>query len=1347
MRPLLSLLFAVACLRAQDNLIGNGTFDRDVEGWSQWFSPGLAEGEATWRARDGGGAMHVSVRKRLNASAVQIYHGPFPVTALAWYSIEFEARAEAATTFRLAFMRNNPPYDALGLSAEVALGTSWRSYAFLVQGAKTVEDGRLDFFLPEGECELDNVAVRPLAGEPPRAEVRAVHVGRSVSGQAPHLVDGDPATRIWIGGYPVMPAFVTLDLGEEVPVARVVIQSEDRGKHLAMGRMECEVSRDGADWRRWAVFAKTVLERRGDLRPTMLAASGGGVPARYVRLRILNVSNSAPLREAAVFRAATADPGAILDLPAVPPSSLLAFRGWDYQRNGYDLSPGEPLALRFANQGNIAVATAFSWRLETYAGDVLRRGEARATVEQGAEADVPLAAPDDLADGHYRVRFSFADTEEEQAFHFDFRRATATAEIPILRLGAYLDTQDPEGWIRLSAGPLAKHLDVQRRITPGTRPDALLVAAEAWPDDDARVAEVREFVRTGGLAVCYGKAAPAFADLLPVAIDYANPRLDTPVTLDGKTLGLPGTPLRQRAVRATAKPDATVLASWSDGTPAVVSGTFGQGRVVFVGAGMGRAWTREELAETPADRLLFPLLYALLHGDAAADAARRVLADGANNWCRQRPDTLTVGRFGWNVAEGGLVENIGDTGRLSCPATKGTWGPRIPGREIARGVPDPPNWLAKRIRWLDEAGAELAATTVSIGAPCMLWETTERTLEIECGAPFAVCEVDGRTTVLAPDGALEGARLSAGWFLLPGANTGEPDAPRYVQFARRPERIRLADGLLHVQFAESCGAFWTGRLLGIRRFAPGVTAAWATEGVPTETHEQARNLARICLAFPTGVEEEGEQIEGEAFWRVRNRFRFRETADEFGTRPLVLAPVPPVFALVHAQSPHLARIPEGTVQPTGVATKYGPLVGIPGDRLAYEISQVADEHYGVVPTKAGDPMQDLIDTHGRLASKVAERAPAGLVSSGSSYLDDLREYMGCSAFRPPFAAPCLDLYKWWYCFPAVAGRPAYSPEAREEIDRHYLRVYRDTLDLYPHKTIVRYRRDPWTRFDYTVSFIWPVVWRNGVRFFVDQNESSAVIAYCLWTYAQYHGDWDTVRANWHLARWLWAYLPRVQDWGLMCSSNQEYFSTAGIDMLNSEYPGNLAFARMARMVGDPHAERLARHLAAKSSIPAVARFLLPAYIESITAEGDRWRNWRFHWSMHENGLEGSETVIMRGDSWSILQLGIGMYDTSKGTGPEIAALYQAFVPRQIQAYQLALADAEKEYGEAVGWAHLMSRAFLGWPQEELAATRPALLPEEGHARLAVSQVPPTISPPPRPRARASISSNGNRRPT
>lgn len=59
------------------NLLKNGSFEKDAEGWSLWFAPGQAEGEARWVRREQGGALEVSVRRTDRQSAVQIYQDRF----------------------------------------------------------------------------------------------------------------------------------------------------------------------------------------------------------------------------------------------------------------------------------------------------------------------------------------------------------------------------------------------------------------------------------------------------------------------------------------------------------------------------------------------------------------------------------------------------------------------------------------------------------------------------------------------------------------------------------------------------------------------------------------------------------------------------------------------------------------------------------------------------------------------------------------------------------------------------------------------------------------------------------------------------------------------------------------------------------------------------------------------------------------------------------------------------------------------------------------------------------------------------------------------------------------------
>jgi hypothetical protein len=73
-----------------------------------------------------------------------------------------------------------------------------------------------------------------------------------------------------------------------------------------------------------------------------------------------------------------------------------------------------------------------------------------------------------------------------------------------------------------------------------------------------------------------------------------------------------------------------------------------------------------------------------------------------------------------------------------------------------------------------------------------------------------------------------------------------------------------------------------------------------------------------------------------------------------------------------------------------------------------------------------------------------------------------------------------------------------------------------TLNWYTPKALIRYRREPFTGLDYASSFIWPMSFRDGVRYFTGENESASVILYCMEMYAHYYGNWTTIASNWHL---------------------------------------------------------------------------------------------------------------------------------------------------------------------------------------------------------------------------------------
>lgn len=1024
-----------------------------------------------------------------------------------------------------------------------------------------------------------------------------------------------------------------------------------------------------------------------------------------------------------------AQDGGGVGIPVERPLRPFEFLGMDYGKIGYTLNPGEELHLLFRNNQEQNLTVPVSWILSTYTHDELTTGKQTLSLAPGETGKLNIDLPPDMEDGPYMVFFSpeTQGWQKNAPFYFDYRKPHEDKELNI-NLVSFIENMDSEGWVRMMMGSLAPYAHITQNWPEDMmKADAVIVIAEAIDFFNPAYRKLQEYVRKGGLMLCFGQPAPLLAEMLPVTapgsryIPESLQEIGQPVSLITEGGGLwqsfnPATGPLHYGLKVEAKPNATVLAKWSDGTPAVVSGKFGHGTVIYIGTGSGQVWQNLPTLEG-ADELALRLLYHAKGGDASVSTmlkrAEQIYEKGIREETAIRdkvfsglkipkPDEFLVtgrnntGRFGWLYYEGGLCESIQENGSVTGAATQ-DWrirggSPMVTDRRnslsITPGTKESPqpgkveqNWFAKTTKWKHING-EVITSTLSLGSPAILWEGSSLKIDINMPMITHLAFPAGKSMKVVGKGEkIEPNEIKENWFLAFSADPEVRDMPFLIVLTKKPGQISFNESLAMEFAAGGFGALFTQRLWGVKRLAAGETVAWTTT-VPETAIADARRWSRINLSFPVNTDEIA-WLEGETAVLV-NRFEFKTFTTDWKTKPIQMSILPPVLFLAQNVGAPV-ELPAGLTD-LNCFTKFGPVKAVKGNTSLIRIPLPPSDHRAIVPAEGRMIVQDAIDYRVTgLALNSGQYVDHNIRNEGGGNLNaDLIPY-DISRAVPWKEAPQIDLYKWWYTFNAIQVRQVYGEKTLEEIDRHHRLRYLETLNFYPHKSIVVQKREPFSRIEYPVTFVWPTQTQYGFRHFNDVNEASGHDAYCLASYAKYYGDWTTLRANWNILRYHHNPLPMIHDWACMSSGAHEYWTTSGLDMLNSEAYGSLAFAYTAEYAGSPKDVLTGKIMGARSMIPTVARLDLQDYIQRISDEGDVWREFQGFYHFNEHGF-----VLSRNKMG-----GVGMLDTSKGTFHELSLGYKMWAGKRTHEEQLALAGGMENPPSSAS-PDVTQRLILGW---------------------------------------------------
>ncbi|MCS7192681.1 MAG: hypothetical protein NZ937_06860 [Armatimonadetes bacterium] len=182
------------------------------------------------------------------------------------------------------------------------------------------------------------------------------------------------------------------------------------------------------------------------------------------------------------------------------------------------------------------------------------------------------------------------------------------------------------------------------------------------------------------------------------------------------------------------------------------------------------------------------------------------------------------------------------------------------------------------------------------------------------------------------------------WFN--GAKGWRYDAPTLLVLQRKPSEISITEEGLTLKFPKEAGFIVIMPLFGYfkvpmnregdylaqhRLLSRGIATNTWVSNLPKPVIERCRFFARMLRMFPIHCKEEFT-VDGDTIL-VRYSFSYLPIADEWRTKPIKFAPLPPVLALAHWSGVRVAEKPfpmefSQPIRDVDLFTPYGPFMGV-----------------------------------------------------------------------------------------------------------------------------------------------------------------------------------------------------------------------------------------------------------------------------------------------------------------------------------------------------------------------------------------------------------------------------------
>ena len=409
---------------------------------------------------------------------------------------------------------------------------------------------------------------------------------------------------------------------------------------------------------------------------------------------------------------------------------------------------------------------------------------------------------------------------------------------------------------------------------------------------------------------------------------------------------------------------------------------------------------------------------------------------------------------------------------------------------------------------------------------------------------------------------VSGLDLGAPWLML--WNTTAPDDeifPLIITLQHKPLEINSSlhqTSLLKVTFEKEAGAVCVMLLKGDQRVTGAEIALWQSN-IPQYAQNEADFWSRVLLRFPIknmetyGIHEKTKRVS------ITNTFEYDTITDDWNTKPLYIAPVPPVTARAY-ESGYPVKWEKEKIYRSGVATLLGWFQYAQGKQVTYSlpIPESRDNLYASISVKNDPLLESMVK---KMEQYCQLHYPSFRPKKNNLDLKELIEVLLTLNNKELRDQLCDILPELFGCmfdtnvvntvFQPAGGEPFLQNNSNYSSDKHYDKE-----------------------------------WYNGRHLDI------------AWLYA-HHINPNVIEKLWPLMAGYYTYYRIHHDWAWSGVATQMVGRSLTTDGINFAFEGILAASRLALMAGDIRIYNDATYLASKQNLASIGSFDNPLWAQSI----------------------------------------------------------------------------------------------------------------------------------------------------